>query len=251
MEQTWGDGRHTIQAVLRPDGQWLLRLPDDPAVWAALLARRPAGVDRLLVSTTDETWHQPLQDLQFRATRTEQVWHLPLTALGWPPITSPAHELVPVLDCDLAQVVDLDNAVRHQIPGTEAWTGTVADLRDQLDDDQFDSELYLIAVHRDTGSYDGLVRVWNRHPRPRLGCLGVRPQWRRTRLGPHLLGAVTTTLRERGVAEILTETDLRNPDSHSMAANHGGIRVRQVIEWSVDEAGSASSERGRISSPRL
>ena len=41
-------------------------------------------------------------------------------------------------------------------------------------DDTFDLELYLIAEDTTTGSYDGLVRVWNRAPLPRLGCLGVR-----------------------------------------------------------------------------
>lgn len=41
-------------------------------------------------------------------------------------------------------------------------------------DDEFDPELYLIAEHATTGGYDGLVRVWNRMPLPRLGSLAVR-----------------------------------------------------------------------------
>lgn len=135
-----------------------------------------------------------------------------------------------MLGCDLARVVELDNTVRHQIPGTNDWTGNIEDLRRELADDEFDPELYLVAVHRTTGSYDGLVRIWNRHPRPRLECVGVRPEWRRTRLGPALLAEVAATLGRRGVSEILTETELANRDSYPMAAR-GGSPQQRIVQW--------------------
>lgn len=235
MERTWSDGDQSVRALLRPDGQWLLTLPGNPSSWDALLAHRPPEVDPLLVITSAEGWRRPLQDLGFREVHTEQVWHIPVRAVGRVPVQSDDHDLVPVLDCDLARVVELDNTVRHQIPGTKDWTGSVEDLRRELDDDEFDPGLYLIAVHRTTGSYDGLVRVWNRHPRPRLGCVGVRPEWRRTRLGPALLEAVAATLRRRGVSEILTETDLANRDSYPMAAR-GGSPQERIVQWVRSDA---------------
>ncbi|TDE90867.1 GNAT family N-acetyltransferase [Occultella glacieicola] len=229
---TWRSGDVEATAWRRPDGRWQLGLPDRTESWPALLAGRPGAVDRLLVSATEGSWDAPLADLGFTAVRTEQVWHLPVAGLTTA-ITSAAHTFTPVTGCDLDRVRDLDNIVRQQIPGTEDWTGTVEDLRATLSDDEFDPLLYLIAVHTGSGSYDGLIRVWYRRPRPRLGCLGVVPQWRRTRLAAGLLGAVATILRGRAVTEILTETDLRNPDSHPMAARHGGIPRHRTTEWAL------------------
>jgi GNAT superfamily N-acetyltransferase len=62
----------------------------------------------------------------------------------------------------------------------------------------------------------------------------VTPDWRRTRLATVLLSAVVTTLRERGVTHVQTETDLHNADSHPLVANHGGIPVGRTIEWTWD-----------------
>lgn len=121
--------------------------------------------------------------------------------------------------------------MRRQIPGTHAWNGTVADLHDSLDDDDFDPHLYLIAEHHRGGSYDGLIRVWSRQPRPRMGCIGVTPAWRRTRLAPALLSAVTTLLLDRGTEEIEAETDVTNRDPYLLAQNHGGTQHARTTEW--------------------
>ena len=119
-----------------------------------------------------------------------------------------------------------------QMPGAERWVGTVSDLQESLTDDEFDPELYLVAIHQDTGSYDGLIRVWNRKPYPRLGDIGVRPGWRRTRLGPALLAAVARTLGERSVTHVVvTETDINNWDSYSIAAHHGAVARGRSVEW--------------------
>ncbi len=147
------------------------------------------------------------------------------------PITSNTHRLLPVTECDLARVVELDDLVRQQIPGCLDWTGTVADLRESLQGDDFDPRLYLIAVHRQSGSYDGLIRVWDKRPRPRLGCIGVTPAWHRTRLASVLLSAVATLLWSRGVEEIEAETDVTNRDSYLLAQNHGATQHARTAEW--------------------
>jgi len=82
----------------------------------------------------------------------------------------------------------------------------------------------------DTGSYDGLIRVWNRRPWPRLGCLGVRVAWRRTRLPAALVSAAARVLRDRGVTDVVTETDVRNGESHPMASKRG-TSTGTMTEW--------------------
>ncbi|MCK0111452.1 GNAT family N-acetyltransferase [Ornithinimicrobium sp. F0845] len=227
---TWGAPPHEARAVRRPDGQWSLRLPEDPATWASLVATLPDGVAPALLSLDEGPAGALLSGLGFEAHRTEQLWEVPVGGLR-STIRSAHHDLVPVTECDLARVTALDNAIRAQIPGTGAWWGTVTELRDSLDDDEFDPELYLVAVDGGTGSYDGLIRVWNRRPLPRLGCVGVRPEWRRTRLGPALLGAAATTLAQRGVTHVVTETDVTNRDSHPLAARHGAVPRGRTVEW--------------------
>lgn len=137
---------------------------------------------------------------------------------------------MPVDGCDLDRVVDLDNAVRADIPGTPAWRGTITDLSETLEDPDFDPALYLTAIHKQTGSHDGLIRVWNRQAWPRLGCLGVRRSWRRTRLPATLVSATARVPGDREVTDIITETDVSNVDSHPIAAIRG-ISIGAMTEW--------------------
>lgn len=227
---TWNAGPHEARALLRPDGQWFLRLPEDPGSWTDLMASLPRDVVPALLSRDEGCADALLVELGFEAHRTEQLWEVPVAGLRHA-IQSAHHDLVPVTACDPAGVTELDNVIRAQIPGTGAWVGTVGDLQDSLEDDEFDPELYLVAVHARTGTYDGLIRVWNRHPVPRLGCVGVRPEWRRTRLGPALLGTVAAALAQRGVTHVVTETDVANRDSHPLAVRHGAVPRGRTVEW--------------------
>lgn len=227
---TWGAVPNEARAALRPDGQWQLRLPEDQTTWPLLLSTLPTELGSAVLELAEGEAVTTLSTRGFTPARTEQLWMVPVAGLGRP-IVSRTHTLVSVTECDLARVAELDNAVRAQIPGTEHWEGSVADLEESLADDEFDPDLYLIAIHQDTGSHDGLIRVWNRSPYPRLGCLGVRPGWRRTRLGPALLDAVASTLRAGGVTHLVTETDINNRDSHSIAAHHGALPRGRTVQW--------------------
>ncbi len=114
-----------------------------------------------------------MREAGFLPARTDQVWHIPVDRLPSGPITNNTHRLRPAIECGLARVVILDHTVREQILGCQTWTGTVTGLRESLEDDDFDPNLYLIAENRQVGSYDGLIRVWLKRPRPRPGCIGV------------------------------------------------------------------------------
>lgn len=234
--RTWWAAGGQVRAWRRPDDRWAVRLPDDPASWEVAVDGRPAEVGRLVVSRPErlpEAEEHALRGAGFQLARIEQLWRVPLDSLAAQRITSATHDLRSVAVCDLRRVVDLDDAVRQQIPGCEEWRGTVAELRETLGDDEFDPALHLVAVHRESGSYDGLVRVWSRPDRPRVGCLGVRPEWRRTRLAPALLGAVVDTLIARGVREVVTETDVANRASYRLVERHGGVPTGRTVEWAL------------------
>lgn len=235
--RTWTVADDTASATQRPDGRWTLRLPESAGagVRAQLLAARPSDLGRCTVTLReDAAGGAELAAAGFVPVRQEQTWRIPVGAPSQPPILAPAHRLRQVLDCDLARVAELDSAVRRQIPGTQDWSTSEQEVAQSLRDDEFDPALYLIAEGVETGDYDGLVRVWRRSPEPRIGCLGVRPAWRRTRLGPALLTAVMGTLAERGVRHVVAETDLTNADSFTLAARHGGVPQWRLIEWALE-----------------
>lgn len=121
--------------------------------------------------------------------------------------------------------------IRQDIPGTSGWAGTVTELAESLDDDEFDPELYLVACRRSDGAYVGLIRVWNRSPHPRVGCLGVIASLRRTSLSSRLVLAVGEELLSRGVEAVTTETDMTNNASHTLVRRMGGEPTQVTADW--------------------
>lgn len=251
----WTSAGATLRAVRRPDGAWSIRLPEEkPAAWPALVeAATRDGCGTLLISRPSdqgEDHDRALRRAGFTPVRTETTWRLPVAAIPTTPARAP-HRIVSVVELDPETVADLDNAIRADIPGTQGWVGTGAQLTDSLDDPDFDAALYLVAQHPHTGHLDGLVRVWNRHSEPRLGCIGVTPSWRRTSLALALLQAVARTLHARGVEHVTAETDDTNRASHLMALHHGGTAVATALEWerphpSQPAASVAAARSGQI-----
>lgn len=233
--RTWCIDGTTLRGMIRPDGRLQLWLPDvDTRAWPALvgLASMDVGGPFLVTRSGDDRAAAvaALRTAGFQRARTETLWRIPVRSLArFRPRGS--HHLVPVTELDPAAVAELDNAVREDIPGTQGWQGTAGDLEETLADPELDPELYLIARDPASGSLDGLVRVWNRLPDPRLGCLGVRRSWRRTGLAADLVAAVAVTLQARGVTHVITETDTTNAAASLAAANHGGLRTGSLVEW--------------------
>lgn len=235
--RSWStDDGAVMKAIQRPDGAWSVRLPEDHfAAWAALVSLARADISGvLLVSRPSEDCDEIVSQLGragFTPARVETVWRLPLAALLARPSVRTVHRLVPVTSLDADAVAALDNSIRRDIPGTDGWAGTGAQLTASLDDPQFDPALYLVAQHTKTEGLDGLIRVWNRSPEPRLGCVGVTRPWRRTRLALALVQEVASTLFARSVSHVTAETDAINRDSHRMAAHHGGETIQTTVEW--------------------
>lgn len=239
------------RAWLRPDRRCMVRLPRDvPGAWgdlAAALTTEAAAPLLVSVSAEDDAQFSALRRAGFRRKRLEQHWRIPvnnvlarLTQTVRHPDRDPAHdhtrgahayEFVNARHTDLERLCALDNEIRGDIPGTAGWVGTVAELADSLDDDEFDPELYLVARARVDGAYVGLIRVWNRQPHPRIGCLGVVRAHRRTSLCLQLVVAVSTPLVDRGIEAVTTETDLSNSASHTMARRMGAEPTGISAEW--------------------
>lgn len=234
--RSWSTAEGAVaRAVHRPDGAWLLRLPaEDPDAWPALVeAATRDGCGTLLVdrpADQSRVHDDALRLAGFTPARTETRWRIPVAAIPITPARA-EHRVLPVTECDPESVAVLDNEIRADIPGTAGWMGTGTQLTDSFDDPDFDPALYLVAQHPHTGDLDGLIRVWNRQPEPRLGCIGVARSWRRTSLALLLLQSVAGTLRDRDVTHITAETDDTNHASHLLALNHGGMAVETTAEW--------------------
>jgi hypothetical protein len=185
--------------------------------------------DPLAPADQDAAYARALRRAGFLPVRTETLWRLPVAAIPTIPARA-EHQMVSVTELAPEAVAVLDNAIRDDIPGTSRWLGTGAQLTESLDDSDFDPALYLIARHPRTGSLDGLVRVWNRYPEPRLGCIGVTTPWRRTSLALKLLQNIAATLRARGVTHITAETDQTDYDHRWLIDPESG----NVAFWTSD-----------------
>lgn len=236
-DKSWSTENGVVMgAVQRPDGAWLIRLPAEHVeMWGSLLEIASTDIcGAMLVSRPadeDVRAESELRRAGFTPLRQETVWRIPVAGLLAKPTVSTRHQIVSVSALDADAVAELDNNIRRDIPGTEGWVGTGADLTASLDDPEFDPALYRVARHTVTGSLDGLIRVWNRSPEPRLGCIGVTRPWRRTRLALALVQGIAQTLHVRGVTHITAETDTTNRDSYVMARRQGGEAIRDTIEW--------------------
>lgn len=234
------------RGALRPDRRCVVRLPEEvPTAWGDLAAALggETGVPLLASAPAqDDDQSAALTRAGFHRAHTEQHWLIPVDAAldrlhrldQQPTRDRPddgGYDLVSARHTDLTALCALDNAIRQDIPGTSGWAGTVTELAESLDDEQFDPALYVVARRPTDGAYVALVRVWNRSPHPRVGCLGVVAPLRRTSLCLRLVLSVATELRRRGVAAVTTETELTNRASHTMVRRMGGQPTGLTAQW--------------------
>jgi ribosomal protein S18 acetylase RimI-like enzyme len=225
-------------AMLRPDRRWFVAV--DTWVADSFLPLVSAVADDLrqdLYTTVDEGDQAELRKWSaagFTVLRREDHFLIP---------TAPDRTRLPgaVLPAGMslvsADAVDeyglrlLDEALRHDVPGTDGWINDPQEFREQnFDERRFDPATYLVAVDDASQAFAGLARVWKHLRQPRLGLVGVAPAYRRRGLAKLLLAAVFAPLCERGISEVAAEADAADPAANALLARIGARRVGGSIE---------------------
>jgi ribosomal protein S18 acetylase RimI-like enzyme len=80
------------------------------------------------------------------------------------------------------------------------------------------------------GAYAGLVRVWRRPQRSRLGLIGVLAPYRRRGLALALLGQAFAVLAAQGEVEVVCEVDETNHASNALMRTLGARRTGGGLE---------------------
>jgi ribosomal protein S18 acetylase RimI-like enzyme len=222
-----------LRTLVRPDRRCLLLFGDCEEAAYAPLVTAAASLGQLCVSVddTDGTALRRFTALGFVIDRHEHNYRIPVAA-PVPATRADGVDLVSAADADLDRLRLLDDAVRQDIPGADGWRWDPEGFRAQTFGEDFDPATYLVAVHRDTGEYVGLIRVWMGR-QPRLGCVAVLRRYRRTRVAAALLAAVAGELRARGIDDVITEVAAENRASNALIARSGAVRVGGTYELSL------------------
>lgn len=123
--------------------------------------------------------------------------------------------IISASDASLDVLLALDNKLRQLIPGTDGWVGDIAWLRSEFaESPPYDPAAYLVAIEESTGRYAGLVRVWRNDDGPRLGMVGVLPEYRHVPLAARLLYQALDEASRWGFEAFTTETALTNAVLH-------------------------------------
>jgi ribosomal protein S18 acetylase RimI-like enzyme len=225
------------RVLLRPDGRRILltraRTRSQVAAAVASARREHPGAElfvtsdaadvELLAALRDNGFGECLRELHVRVP-TDPSWHGLARDL-----TPDGVRLVHVEDVDLDALRRLDEEIREDIPGSDGWRWTLEGFSAEISGDDYDPALYRVAQEVDGGALVGLVRVWVRRGGPRLGCVGVLPPWRRTRLTWALLRSVAVELHRRGETTVVAEVSDRNTASLGLLARRGVRPYREEI----------------------
>jgi predicted acetyltransferase len=240
-----------ISDVLRPDGRLLVRPAAEwtpqAATAAAELATRRRVPALAHVDARATVQHAVLTAAGFVESRREAVVAISveaaLEALADAPLPADVR-LRSAADVDEDRLRHLDDALRHDVPGTSGWRSTPEEFRDHtFVDPDFDPRTYLVAIDRTSGEYVGLVRIWMGSQGSRLGMVGVRREQRRRGIASALIAKALRAVRSTGVGEVTMTYDLMNDASKAIAERLGGrllsTNVELVYEPGLQRAGSA------------
>lgn len=170
--------------------------------------------------------------LGFRDNRREDEYAIPTApeATGLGTALLPAgFTLVGADRVDEGRLRGLDQTLRQDVPGYAGWINDPEEFhRLTFENRFFDPATYLVAVHE--SEYVGLVRILGLPRQPRLGLIGVLPEYRRRGLARAMLAAALRPLHERGVTTVSAEADESNPASRVLLKGVGAIRTGGAIE---------------------
>lgn len=227
-----------ISDLLRPDGRLLVRTEgewtSETAAGAAAVARKVGAPALAHIGEEDAAERAALIAAGFAEARREAVVAISiegaLEALGRPALPTGV-ELRSAADVDEDRLRLLDNELRQDVPGTYRWESTPEQFRDQsFDDPEFDPRTYLVAVDTASDEYVGIVRIWMKRTRPRLGFVGVRRERRRQGIAWALIARALRAVETTGASEVTTEYDLTNDASRTLLERLGARRIGTTVE---------------------
>lgn len=236
------DGR----VVVWPNGWWT----PDQARWATEYARSNGltVITHVAADRTDES--RVLIDAGFAAARREVTVEVDLdealAAIGDARLPAGV-ATISAADADIERLRLLDDALRHDIPGTAGWRSTPKQFADDnFGDSAFDRRTYLVAVDERDGEYIGLVRVWMNRSGPRIGMFGVLPAHRRRGITLALLARCLRVARDEGHRAVTSEFDETNGASAGVFERISARRTGSTTELALEPP--PSREVGRDSS---
>lgn len=225
-------------AATRPDARTFLRIQTtDVAAYGPLANAASQGGARRLYTTVEEADAAAMAALVSAGFNTEIVverfcvpFNPALAAVhrAWTPS---GFTLEPADQVDHDRLFALDTAIRCLVPGTEGWRGDRAMFDEEIAAAAFEPSAYLVAVHR-SGDHAGLVRIWRNSDGPRLGLLGVLPEYRSPAVAAALLKASLRAAASWGFDAFTTETSLTNRALHARLVRLGAERLgrfRQLV----------------------
>jgi ribosomal protein S18 acetylase RimI-like enzyme len=225
-----------VRAWVRPDARcsvWFGRC--DPDCYAPLLAAVAADVPHDLYIEQDESDTESLTRfvrLGFTVNRQEGNYLLPTDPgeNGLLDVKVPGGvSLISAAEADENRLRVLDDLLREDIPGADGWRWDPPGFHAETFSSQFDPETYLVAVGQ-SGEYAGLVRVWIRPGTPRLGCIAVTREYRRTGLARALLARAFGVVHRRGQPAVSAEVDSGNRASLTLMTSLGARRTGGAVE---------------------
>lgn len=127
---------------------------------------------------------------------------------AWAP---PGLSIHPADSVDEEKLFNLDNRLRQDTPGTDGWRGNREWFHAELSESPpFDPSAYLVALDERDGGYVGLVRLWRNPTGPRLGLIGVVPEYRHTTIAAALLERVLRRASQWGHNTFTVDTSPSN-----------------------------------------
>jgi GNAT superfamily N-acetyltransferase len=223
---------------LRPDDRMFLSFVcDDPAArgpLATAAAETLSRAVRTVVDATDTGAIAALETAGFTAELVSEASRIRFEdALAhldraWIPT---GFSIQPANVVDEDRLFALDNALRRDVPGTDGWRGDRRWFHDELAEaPPFDPSAYLVGRDDQNDALVGLVRIWRNPTGPRLGLIGVVPDYRNTVIAAALLERALTAASAWGHDTFTAETSLVNTVVHPRMRRIGAEVTSRFVQ---------------------
>ncbi|HEX5493397.1 MAG TPA: GNAT family N-acetyltransferase [Mycobacteriales bacterium] len=226
-----------LATLVRPDQRCVLSFADCvDAAYEPLLAAVTGALDGDLYMEIDQVDEASLARCTrygFTVKRREHLITVPTdpatTGLGGV-VLPHGYVSVTAAEVGATELRLLDDELRQDVPGSDGWRWTPQWFAREMSATDFDPATYRIAVHRPTGGYAGLARVWLRRSGPRLGLIATARGHRGRGVARALLAEVFAVLDGRGHPAVSAEVDHTNAASLSLLGGLGARVIGGTVE---------------------